>query len=160
MLAASTAGVAGWMSTAGPSAAPGVTAPALDSTTISWSRKVPVRYEADVAVIGGGIAGVSAACAAARSGARVVLVERFAVTGGDLTVGGVANFCGETKGQGEVFDEILADLDRFHVLAPYRGANTRVFDHHILALVLQELLPASGAQALALRRLRSADRHS
>ena len=73
---------------------------------VSWSRSVPVRYQADVAVIGGGIAGVSAAAAAARSGASVVLVERFGVTGGNMTVGGVANFCGETAGQGEVFDEI------------------------------------------------------
>lgn len=107
---------------------------------VAWSRKIPVRYEADVAVIGGGIAGVSAACAAARSGAKVILVERFAITGGDLTVGGVANFCGETKGQGEVFDVILEDLDKFSALAPYTGANNRIVDQHILAIVLQEQL--------------------
>lgn len=65
---------------------------------VAWTRSVPVRYEGDVAVLGGGIAGVSAACAAARSGARVVLVERFAVTGGNATTGGVASFCGETAG--------------------------------------------------------------
>lgn len=115
-----------------------------DPQSITWSRKVPVRYEADVAVIGGGIAGVSAACAAARSGAKVVLVERFAITGGDLTSGGVANFCGETTGQGEVFDEIVADLERFGAIDPYKAPyprqSTRVFDHHILAIVLQELL--------------------
>ena len=74
---------------------------------IEWTRKVPIRYTADVAVIGGGIAGVSAACAAAKSGARVILVERFAVTGGMLTTGGVANFCGQMSGQGEVFDQIV-----------------------------------------------------
>jgi len=110
---------------------------------INWSRKVPVRYEADVAVIGGGIAGVSAACAAARSGAKVVLVERFAITGGDLTSGGVASFCGETAGQGEVFDEIVADMEKFKAIEPYKPypqADHRVFDHHLLAVVLQELL--------------------
>ena len=103
---------------------------------IEWSRQVPVRYEADVAVIGGGIAGVSAACAAARCGAKVILVERFAVTGGNMTSGGVANFCGQIEGQGEVFDEILADLVRFGAIAPPKT----VFDHEILAIVLQELL--------------------
>ena len=77
---------------------------------VTWQRRVPVRYEADVAVIGGGIAGVSAACAAAKSGATVILVERFAVTGGMLTTGGVANFCGQMQRQGEVFDRIVADL--------------------------------------------------
>ncbi len=119
---------------------------------VTWSRKVPVRYEADVAVLGGGIAGVSAACSAAKSGARVVLVERFAVTGGDLTVGGVANFCGDTAGQGEVFDAIVADLDKFKALAAYRSPyprqSTRVFDHHVLAIVLQELLLRRGVKLL------------
>lgn len=120
--------------------------PAVQSNApdeIVWSRKIPVRYEADVAVIGGGIAGVSAACAAARSGAKVVLVERFAVTGGDLTTGGVASFCGETAGQGEVFDAILADLEAFRAVepyGPYPKKPHRVFDHHILATVLQEIL--------------------
>ncbi|MHC4497921.1 MAG: FAD-dependent oxidoreductase, partial [Planctomycetota bacterium] len=105
-------------------------------TQIEWSRQVPVRYEADVAVIGGGIAGVSAACAAARSGAKVILVERFAVTGGNMTSGGVANFCGQIEGQGEVFDAILADLATFGAISLPKT----VFDHEILAVVLQELL--------------------
>ena len=43
----------------------------------------------------GGIAGISAACAAAKSSAKVILIERFAVTGGMLTTGGVVNFCGQ-----------------------------------------------------------------
>jgi hypothetical protein len=97
-----------------------------------------------VAVLGGGIAGVSAACAAAKSGVKVVVVERFAVTGGNLTSGGVASFCGETSGQGEVFDAIIADLQKFKAIAGYkpysRKTRSRVFDHEILAIVLQELL--------------------
>lgn len=43
----------------------------------------------DVAVIGGGIAGSLAACAAGRTGARVLLVERFGYLGGTLTASGV-----------------------------------------------------------------------
>ncbi len=103
---------------------------------IVWTRKVPLRYEADVAVIGGGIAGVSAACAAARSGARVILVERFGVTGGVLTTGGVAHFCGQLQGQGEVFDRILADLRAFNAI----GSDRPVFHYEILAIILQEML--------------------
>ena len=79
--------------------------------TIKYSTSVPVRYEADFVIVGGGIAGVSAACAAAKTGESVILIERFGVTGGNMTVGGVANFCGETAGQGEFFDEILCDLE-------------------------------------------------
>ncbi len=123
---------------------------------VRWSREVPVRYEADVAVLGGGIAGVSAACAAAKSGARVILVERFAVTGGNCTVGGVASFCGETAGQGEVFDAIVKDLEAWDAIVPYRPypkADNRVFDHAILAIVLQELLLRRGVKLLLHTRL-------
>ena len=115
-----------------------------NSPHVEWRRSVPVRYEADVAVIGGGIAGVSAACAAARSGAKVVLVERFAVTGGDLTSGGVANFCGQLTGQGEVFDEVLAELKTFDALDPSRP----VFHYEILAIILQEMLLRRGVKLL------------
>ena len=123
---------------------------------ITYSRKVPVRWQADVAVIGGGIAGVSAACAAARSGAKVVLVERFAVTGGNCTTGGVASFCGETAGQGEVFDAIVRGLEEFRAIAPYKPypqLSARVFDHEILAVVLQELLLGRGVKLLLHTRL-------
>ncbi|MFW6107578.1 MAG: FAD-dependent oxidoreductase [bacterium] len=120
--------------------------------TVEWSRSVPVRYESDVAVIGGGIAGACAACAAARSGASVILVERFAVPGGMLTVGGVHNFCGETGGQGEVFDEIVAGLDAFGGIQPYEPYRhfevRRLFHGGLLAVVLQELLLRRGVKLL------------
>ena len=118
---------------------------------ITWRREVPVRYDADVAVLGAGMAGVSAACAAAKSGAEVVLVERFAVAGGNSTSGGVAAFCGDTAGQGEVMDEIVADLAKFGAIVPYKPypkMSARVFDHHILAIVLQEVLLRRGIKLL------------
>lgn len=118
--------------------------------SISWSRRVPARYQADVAVLGGGIAGVSAACAAARSGARVILVERFAVTGGVLTTGGVANFCGQMEGQGEVFDEIVGHLRRFNAFEAQRKS---VFHYEILAVVLQEMLLRRNVKLLLHTRL-------
>ncbi len=146
-----TAGATAFVAAAGGNAATGVASERPALPQVSWRRDVPVRYEADVAVVGGGIAGVSAACAAARSGAKVILVERFAVTGGNCTVGGVASFCGETAGQGEVFDAIIADLEKFDAVAPYRPypqADNRIFDHEILAVVLQELLIRRGVKLL------------
>ena len=121
--------------------------------SILWKKRVPLRYEADVAVIGGGIAGVSAACAAAREGASVVMVERFAVTGGNATVGGVANWSGETRGQGAIFDEIIAMQESWNSIVPYPGPHRhfgpeRVFDHEILAVILQELLLKHGVRLL------------
>ena len=38
---------------------------------ITYSTSVPVRYEADIVVVGGGITVVSAACAATKTGASV-----------------------------------------------------------------------------------------
>jgi hypothetical protein len=128
----------------------------LDNNTISWNRNIHVRYEADIAVLGGGIAGVCAACAAAKRGLSVILVERFAVAGGDLTSGGVASFCGETAGQGELFDEIISRLEAFNAIVPYRPfeeKSSRVFDHEILAVVLQELLLTYGVKLLLHTRL-------
>lgn len=109
---------------------------------ISYNRSIKVKYKYDVAVIGGGMAGISAACAAAAQGASVILVERFGVVGGNATTGGVAAFCGETKGQGEVFDRIIHELEKYNAIVPYNADpnGARVFEHEILAIVLQELL--------------------
>jgi hypothetical protein len=52
------------------------------------ARTTPVRYEPDVLVVGGGSAGASAAIAAAREGAEVLLVERHGYLGG-LATGGL-----------------------------------------------------------------------
>ncbi|MFC1479604.1 FAD-dependent oxidoreductase [Planctomycetota bacterium] len=119
---------------------------------IQYTRNIPVRYKADIAVIGGGIAGVCAACTAADLGASVILVERFAVTGGMMTAGGVNNFCGETAGQGSVFDEVITGLQGFGAVADYQPYNhfktIRPFDHEILSVVLQEILVRHGVKML------------
>jgi hypothetical protein len=52
------------------------------------SGKAPIVDEVDVLVAGGGSAGLAAAVAAAREGARTLLVERFSYTGG-LATGGL-----------------------------------------------------------------------
>jgi len=52
------------------------------------SREVPIRWEADVVVCGGGPAGTAAAIAAARRGASVILLERYGCLGG-LATGGL-----------------------------------------------------------------------
>ena len=52
------------------------------------ARQTDVCAEVDVLVCGGGSAGVAAAVAAARSGARVLLLERYGYLGG-LATGGL-----------------------------------------------------------------------
>ena len=118
---------------------------------IQFSRHVPVKYKADVVVVGGGIAGICAAITAAQQGRSVILIERFAVTGGNATSGGVASFCGETAGQGTVFDTIIAELEKFNAIVPYttfEEREMRIFDHEILAFVLQELVLANNIKLI------------
>ncbi len=52
----------------------------------------PIRRQYDLAVIGGGTAGVMAAIAAARQGIRVGLAEKEALLGGTQTIGGVSTY--------------------------------------------------------------------
>lgn len=48
-------------------------------------RKIPIVYDVDVVVAGGGCAGTTAAVAAARNGADTLLVERYGFLGGAST---------------------------------------------------------------------------
>ena len=52
---------------------------------VSISQEVEIRAAYDVIVAGAGASGICAAVAAAREGAKVALVERYGVVGGNLT---------------------------------------------------------------------------
>src|SRR5713101_7926373 len=78
-------------------------------------RETPGIGETDVLVVGGGPAGLTAAIAAARSGARVVLTERYPHLGG-LASGGQVIVLDDMadlneKTVGGLSDEIVERLD-------------------------------------------------
>ncbi len=64
------------------------------------AREIPVYASYDVVVVGGGCAGFAAAVAAARNGARTVILERFPYFGGTATASLMANIVG-TRNQVE-----------------------------------------------------------
>ena len=77
-------------------------------------READVLADADVVVAGGGPAGLGAALAAARVGARVVLCERYGFLGGNLTVAKVGTICGLYVGGTDAgeFDFVVGGIAR------------------------------------------------
>ena len=92
------------------------------------ARQIPLYGEYEVAVLGGGPAGIAAAVAAARAGRRTLLIERYGFLGGMGTAAGVTNFCGlHANVHGEmhrvvqgIASDLLARIDRLDGLnAPH-----------------------------------------
>jgi pyruvate/2-oxoglutarate dehydrogenase complex dihydrolipoamide dehydrogenase (E3) component len=54
---------------------------------VETERRVPVRGEYDVIVVGGGPAGIGSAIAAANNGAKTLLIEKYGILGGMFTAG-------------------------------------------------------------------------
>jgi hypothetical protein len=64
----------------------------MAAITYKVEKEIPVEYEADVIVVGGGPGGLGAAVMAAKNGAKTLLVERFSQLGGMASVGEVHPF--------------------------------------------------------------------
>ena len=90
--------------------------------TIVESLVTPVKYEYDVVVAGGGVAGIAAALAAARSGAKVALLEKQYMLGGLATAGLITIYLPLCDGAGhQVSFGIAEELLRLSVKYGYEA---------------------------------------
>lgn len=87
-------------------------------TVIEPAKELPVAGAADVVVVGGGLAGVAAALAAARSGAKVILLEKSCMLGGLATLGHVCIYLPLDDGAGHKIYGGLAE-ELLHVCIRY-----------------------------------------
>lgn len=101
------------------------------------ARSVPVSQEVDVLVVGGGPAGVGTAVAAARLGARTLLIEQSGAVGGVATTGLMSHWTGRTEPIG-IYGEILRRAQE--------GEDPHLINPEKLKLVLLDMLSEAGAQ--------------
>ena len=76
-------------------------------------EEIEIHGEYDVVVVGGGVAGVGAAIAAARGGAKTMLIENTSMLGGLATAGLVNIPLDFASGIGKEFLDRLRDMDGF-----------------------------------------------
>lgn len=98
-------------------------------TTINeQGRQLRILTDCDVLVCGGGIAGVSAAIAAARSGARVTLLEREYALGGLATLGLITIYLPMCDGLGHQAEYgLVEELLRLSIKHGAEQDNTQLF---------------------------------
>ncbi|MCC7369340.1 MAG: FAD-dependent oxidoreductase [Chloroflexi bacterium] len=107
----------------------------------TYARTIPTTVQTDVLVCGGGLAGIGAAVAAARSGARTLLVERMGFSGGFFTavIGSAFDGLIDTRsGRPVVGGVVFEMLDRMGILKgrdprtscfTYNGEISQVAEH-------------------------------
>nr|WP_144922075.1 FAD-dependent oxidoreductase [Paenibacillus bovis] len=122
-------------------------------------KQVEVIAKPDVLVVGGGPAGIGAAIAAARNGAKVMLIERYGFVGGNLTIAMVNPMFTfhDVKGQqvirgiaGELVERLIQKTSSLgHVSdMTFDNASMTPFDPEGMKLVLFEMLQEAGVELL------------
>jgi FAD-dependent oxidoreductase family protein len=101
------------------------------------ARTLPVSHQADVVILGGGVAGLAAALAAAETGGSVLLIERGNCLGGTATTGMMTLFytpyrCAHGVPK-QIFDRLIASGGAF-------PGEIISFDHEIFKSVAFEMV--------------------
>ncbi len=89
-------------------------------TYLEPAKVLPVRATVDVLVCGAGPSGFGAAVAAARAGAKTLLIEQTSAVGGVATSGMMSHWTGDSEGP--ILDELLERARDTHQDYNYHGA--------------------------------------
>ncbi|MBN1857349.1 MAG: FAD-dependent oxidoreductase [Dehalococcoidia bacterium] len=115
-------------------------------------RETAVLAETDVLVCGGGVAGVSAAYCAARRGARVLLLERYAFLGGLVTQSLVITTPPLDNGIGLEVAERLCRSDAYSLVrnqsTDYQELSFHAMEPEVLKYELGRMLLEQGVECL------------
>ena len=117
---------------------------------VQYSKNIPIYKHYDVICCGAGPAGICAAVAAARAGAKVALLERYGAVGGCLTLGYVAPVAGMV-GKGTMRQEVcdllgVGDNDAYawtgvcHDIQKAKTVLTEFVDHENIDVYLQTMV--------------------
>lgn len=113
------------------------------------AREIPVVAEVDVLVAGGGPAGFAAAVAAARLGAKVMLIERYGCLGGLATGGLVLYMDGLSDGSERVIGGVCWEsMERLRAQGglAVRGPLKYDVDSELYKLTLDEMCVEAGVR--------------
>jgi hypothetical protein len=120
----------------------------MNTLHYEFSKDIPITKEADVVVIGGGPGGIGAAVMAARTGAEVLLIERYGCLGGMASFGEVHPFMpNDVKNKpldGPVYTEWITAMERYQ----RNNGNRRFINKAAAALAAEDLVLESGADIL------------
>ena len=122
-------------------------------TILEPAKRIPVFGTYDVVVCGGGPAGIASAIAAARNGAKTLLIEQAGALGGMSTLGEVPSFCPFGKDKKPAITGIGLEVVERLKKAKGLGITTDtvpwvVKDPEKLKVIYDEMVAESGAEIL------------
>ncbi|MBE0534173.1 MAG: FAD-dependent oxidoreductase [Phycisphaerae bacterium] len=143
----------------GMSLAAGTGRAEMTSNGKAWheaARNVPIVEDADVVVCGGGPAGIAAAIAAARCGARTRLIEVNGCLGGMWTAG-LLSWILDSDNKSGIMREILQRLEKHNAVARYGGSVG--YDVEAMKLLLETMCVEAGVHVRLHTRIVAAGVH-